>query len=82
MMKGQSGKVIRLTQGTDFMFNLIMFLYLFWFAPMISIFWQTEYPKYTPLLAQILEGLLSQEVEDKIHHYEEVTRLNISTWYI
>ncbi|KAK1416389.1 hypothetical protein QVD17_32180 [Tagetes erecta] len=31
-----------------------------------------EYPKYTPLLAQILEGLLSQEVEDKTQHYEEV----------
>nr|GEW39471.1 tripeptidyl-peptidase 2 isoform X2 [Tanacetum cinerariifolium] len=33
---------------------------------------KTEYPKYTPLLAQILEGLLSQEVEDKLHHYEEI----------
>ncbi|XP_071686212.1 tripeptidyl-peptidase 2 [Rutidosis leptorrhynchoides] len=38
----------------------------------LSISLKTEYPKYTPLLAQILEGLLSQEVEDKIHHYEEI----------
>ncbi|XP_075650428.1 tripeptidyl-peptidase 2-like [Castanea sativa] len=34
---------------------------------------KSEYPKYTPLLAKILEGLLSQSnVEDKIHHDEEV----------
>ncbi|XP_076907869.1 tripeptidyl-peptidase 2-like [Bidens hawaiensis] len=33
---------------------------------------KTEYPKYTPLLAQILDGLISQEVEDKTHHYEEI----------
>ncbi|KAK9178803.1 hypothetical protein WN943_027997 [Citrus x changshan-huyou] len=33
----------------------------------------SEYPKYTPLLAKILEGLLSRSnVGDKIHHYEEV----------
>ncbi|KAI3817994.1 hypothetical protein L1987_11796 [Smallanthus sonchifolius] len=38
----------------------------------LSISLKTEYPKYTPLLAQILEGLLSQEVEDKAHHYEEI----------
>lgn len=39
-----------------------------------SISWQSEYPKYTPLLAKILEGWLSEDnVEDKIHHYEEVT---------
>lgn len=46
---------------------------------MVFIYWQTEYPKYTPLLAQILEGLLSQEVEDKTHHYEEVMRPKVST---
>ncbi|KAK4492767.1 hypothetical protein RD792_000087 [Penstemon davidsonii] len=34
---------------------------------------KSEYPKYTPLLAKILEGLLSQNnVDDKIHHYEEI----------
>ncbi|KAE9464869.1 hypothetical protein C3L33_03223, partial [Rhododendron williamsianum] len=34
---------------------------------------KSEYPKYTPLLAKILEGLLSQnKVEDKIRHYEEI----------
>ncbi|XP_024992283.1 tripeptidyl-peptidase 2 isoform X2 [Cynara cardunculus var. scolymus] len=38
----------------------------------LSISLKLEYPKYTPLLAQILEGLVSQEVEDKIHHYEEI----------
>ncbi|KAK9063197.1 hypothetical protein SSX86_017067 [Deinandra increscens subsp. villosa] len=38
----------------------------------LSIALKAEYPKYTPLLAQILEGLLSQEVEDKTHHYEEI----------
>lgn len=39
-----------------------------------SVGWQSEYPKYTPLLAKILEGLLSQnKVEDKIRHYEEVS---------
>ena len=35
---------------------------------------QSEYPKYTPLLAKILEGLLAQKnVEDKMCHYEEVS---------
>ncbi|KAG8381312.1 hypothetical protein BUALT_Bualt06G0109300 [Buddleja alternifolia] len=39
----------------------------------LSISLKTEYPKYTPLLAKILEGLISQNnVEDKIHHYEEI----------
>lgn len=34
---------------------------------------KSEYPKYTPLLAKILEGLLSEDnVEDKIHHYEKI----------
>ncbi|KAK9291310.1 hypothetical protein L1049_019255 [Liquidambar formosana] len=34
---------------------------------------KSEYPKYTPLLVKILEGLLSQSnVEDKICHNEEV----------
>ncbi|GMP82105.1 hypothetical protein CsSME_00036568 [Camellia sinensis var. sinensis] len=38
-----------------------------------SVGWQSEYPKYTPLLAKILEGLLSQNnVEDKIPYLEEV----------
>ncbi|CAL5323199.1 unnamed protein product [Camellia sinensis] len=38
-----------------------------------SVGWQSEYPKYTPLLAKILEGLLSQNnVEDKIPHLEEI----------
>lgn len=38
-----------------------------------TIYLQSEYPKYTPLLSKILEGLLSQKNgEDKIHHYEEV----------
>ncbi|KAF3954238.1 hypothetical protein CMV_020394 [Castanea mollissima] len=39
----------------------------------LSVSLKSEYPKYTPLLAKILEGLLSQSnVEDKIHHDEEV----------
>lgn len=39
----------------------------------LSISLKSEYPKYTPLLAKILEGLLSQnKIEDKIHHYEEI----------
>lgn len=34
---------------------------------------QSEYPKYTPLLATILEGLVSRSnVKDKLHHDEEV----------
>ncbi|KAI9162128.1 hypothetical protein LWI28_024106 [Acer negundo] len=34
---------------------------------------KSEYPKYTPLLAKILEGLLSRSsVGDKVHHNEEV----------
>ncbi|KAL5567987.1 hypothetical protein UlMin_024562 [Ulmus minor] len=34
---------------------------------------KSEYPNYTPLLAKILEGLLSQnKVEDKISHNEKV----------
>ncbi|XP_027110305.2 tripeptidyl-peptidase 2 isoform X1 [Coffea arabica] len=38
----------------------------------LSISLKSEYPKYTPLLAKILEGLLSQSsAEDKIHYYEE-----------
>ncbi|CAL5379946.1 unnamed protein product [Camellia sinensis] len=38
-----------------------------------SVGWQSEYPKYTPLLAKILEGLLSQNnVEDKIPHLGEI----------
>lgn len=39
-----------------------------------SFSWQSEYPKFTQLLAKILEGLLSRSnVGDKIHHYEEVS---------
>ncbi|KAL7003416.1 tripeptidyl-peptidase II Tpp2 [Sarracenia purpurea var. burkii] len=39
----------------------------------LSISLKSEYPKYTPLLAKILEGLLSQNnVEDKMHHFEEI----------
>ncbi|XP_019058062.1 PREDICTED: tripeptidyl-peptidase 2-like [Tarenaya hassleriana] len=34
---------------------------------------KSEYPKYTPLLAKILEGLLSRsDAEDKINHHEKV----------
>lgn len=45
--------------------------------------WQSEYPKYTPLLAKILESLLSQNgVKDKIHHYEEVACSAIVQGYI
>uniref|UniRef100_A0A2P2LLV1 Tripeptidyl-peptidase 2 isoform X2 n=1 Tax=Rhizophora mucronata TaxID=61149 RepID=A0A2P2LLV1_RHIMU len=34
---------------------------------------KSDYPRYTPLLAKILEGLLSQSnFEDKVHHDEEV----------
>ncbi|CAI8593694.1 unnamed protein product [Vicia faba] len=34
---------------------------------------KSEYPKYTPLLAKILEGLVSRSnIKDKIHHDEEV----------
>ncbi|KAJ0715127.1 putative tripeptidyl-peptidase II [Helianthus annuus] len=43
-----------------------------WYKISISQEKQAEYPNYTPLLAQILEGLISQEVEDKAHHYEEI----------
>ncbi|KAL7107116.1 hypothetical protein ACP275_06G033500 [Erythranthe tilingii] len=39
----------------------------------LSISLKSEYPKYTPLLAKILEALISQNnFEDKIHHYEEI----------
>ncbi|KAK7270488.1 hypothetical protein RIF29_23667 [Crotalaria pallida] len=34
---------------------------------------KSEYPKYTPLLAKILEGLVARSnIKDKFHHYEEV----------
>ncbi|KAK7343691.1 hypothetical protein VNO77_12634 [Canavalia gladiata] len=34
---------------------------------------KSEYPKYTPLLAKILEGLVSRSnIKDKFHHDEEV----------
>ncbi|KAJ6876302.1 tripeptidyl-peptidase 2-like isoform X2 [Populus alba x Populus x berolinensis] len=37
---------------------------------------KSDYPNYTPLLAKILEGLLSQsKVEDKIHHHEDVSSI-------
>ncbi|XP_027359339.1 tripeptidyl-peptidase 2-like isoform X3 [Abrus precatorius] len=39
----------------------------------LSALLKLEYPKYTPLLAKILEGLVSRSnVKDKIHHDEEV----------
>ncbi|XP_057476526.1 tripeptidyl-peptidase 2-like isoform X2 [Actinidia eriantha] len=39
----------------------------------LSVSLKSEYPKYSPLLAKILEGLLAQNnVEDKICHYEEI----------
>ncbi|PSS33071.1 Tripeptidyl-peptidase [Actinidia chinensis var. chinensis] len=39
----------------------------------LSMSLKSEYPKYTPLLAKILEGLLAQNnVKDKICHYEEI----------
>lgn len=39
----------------------------------LSISLKTEYPKYTPLLAKILEGMLSQNnVKNKSEHLEEI----------
>ncbi|TKY45199.1 Tripeptidyl-peptidase 2 [Spatholobus suberectus] len=39
----------------------------------LSALLKSEYPKYTPLLATILEGLVSRSnIKDKIHHDEEV----------
>ncbi|PON90851.1 Tripeptidyl peptidase [Trema orientale] len=39
----------------------------------LSLSLKSEYPKYTPLLAKILEGLLSRyNIEDKIGQYEKV----------
>ncbi|KAJ8437226.1 hypothetical protein Cgig2_012495 [Carnegiea gigantea] len=39
----------------------------------LSLSLKAEYPKYTPLLAKILEGVLSQgDVKDKCQHLEEV----------
>ncbi|KAL8557152.1 hypothetical protein ACS0TY_004563 [Phlomoides rotata] len=39
----------------------------------LSISLKSEYPKYTPLLAKILEALMSQNnAEDKIGHYDEI----------
>ncbi|GER46667.1 tripeptidyl-peptidase [Striga asiatica] len=39
----------------------------------LSISLKSEYPKYTPLLAKILEILTSwNNVEDKVRHYEEI----------
>ncbi|KAM7273027.1 hypothetical protein ACFE04_027691 [Oxalis oulophora] len=32
---------------------------------------KSEYPKYTPLLAKVLDGLVSQRHVDKISHYEK-----------
>ncbi|KAL0304275.1 UNVERIFIED_CONTAM: Tripeptidyl-peptidase 2 [Sesamum radiatum] len=46
----------------------------------LSISLKSEYPKYTPLLAKILEALVSQNnVEDKIHHYEEKVKKKMET---
>ncbi|KAG5100334.1 hypothetical protein JHK82_045386 [Glycine max] len=39
----------------------------------LSALLKSEYPKYTPLLATILEGLVSwSNIKDKIHHDEEI----------
>ncbi|KMT16382.1 hypothetical protein BVRB_3g055270 [Beta vulgaris subsp. vulgaris] len=39
----------------------------------LSVSLKSEYPKYTPLLAKILEGMLSQDnIEEKCGHLEEV----------
>ncbi|XP_057424626.1 tripeptidyl-peptidase 2-like isoform X1 [Lotus japonicus] len=39
----------------------------------LSALLKTEYPKYTPLLVKILEGLVSRSnIKDKFHHDEEV----------
>lgn len=36
---------------------------------------QSEYPKYTPMLAKILEGLLSGASDhDKYTHYQEASK--------
>ncbi|XP_021765110.1 tripeptidyl-peptidase 2-like [Chenopodium quinoa] len=41
----------------------------------LSMSLKSEYPKYTPLLAKILEGILSQDnIEDKCCHLEEVIK--------
>ncbi|KAK3008490.1 hypothetical protein RJ639_015101 [Escallonia herrerae] len=40
----------------------------------LSISLKSEYPNYTPLLAKILESLLSQDLEDKILHNKEIIR--------
>jgi hypothetical protein len=43
-------------------------IYMLWYVSL-----QSEYPKYTPLLAKILEGLVSRSnIKDKIRHDEEV----------
>lgn len=55
----------------SFIYMLTRYYIVFLF--LVSITLQSEYPKYTTLLAKILEGLLSRNnVEDKIHHYTEV----------
>lgn len=39
----------------------------------LSVLLKSEYPKYTPLLAKILEGLVSRSnIKDKSHHHEEI----------
>ncbi|XP_024625143.2 tripeptidyl-peptidase 2 isoform X2 [Medicago truncatula] len=39
----------------------------------LSVLLKSEYPKYTPLLAKILEGFVSRSnIKDKSHHHEEV----------
>jgi hypothetical protein len=36
---------------------------------------QSEYPKYTPMLAKVLEGLLSgASDDDKYTHYQEASK--------
>ncbi|AES62527.2 tripeptidyl peptidase II [Medicago truncatula] len=39
----------------------------------LSVLLKSEYPKYTPLLAKILEGFVSRSnIKDKSHHHEEI----------
>jgi len=49
----------------------------------IYISFQTEYPKYTPLLAKILEGLVSRSyIKDKFLYHEEVHIVRVKCFTI
>lgn len=51
--------------------------YPFSFQPWV-LYLQTDYPKYTPLLAKILEGLFSSGADqDKVSHDKEASNTNI-----